>query len=160
MEVREANTGNDLIELLSMAQHNEETEMFDNFEQHAHWITTAFYNKGYQILVVDDGNGLVGYLVWQLYQINYKYESLLHHMYVIEGFRKQGVGALLIEQFIHNIYNSTAQRFQFNTKVLPEEWLEDVSLNIPWTSKYRTYYAERTPEIKEWYNENIRKNSN
>lgn len=157
MKIREA-TAEDVISLLHCAQDNKETEMFADWAQHQKWILDAIYSNRYQVLIADDGFGVIGYLVWELYQAYFKWEGCLHHIYVDRDYRNKGVSDELVMQFIHNIYNSSAQRLKFNTKVLPERWVEVISSNAP-HEKYTTYYFERTDEIKRWYNENLRKDS-
>ena len=158
MDIREA-TPEDVISLLQCAQDNEETDMFDDWAQHQKWILDAVYNKSYQVLIADDGAGVVGYIIWQLYQVYYKWQAHLHHVFVLPDFRGQGVGINLVIQFIHNSYNSSAQRLKFSTKVLPQKYIELIVPNSP-LSKYTTYYADlRCEESKRYYNENIRKNN-
>lgn len=158
MIVREC-TDEDIISLLQCANGNHDTEMFDNWPQHQRWLLDAVYSKQYQVLIADDGYGVVGYLVWQIYQVYYKWEAHLHHIYVEKDFRGQEVSDKLVLQFIHNVYNSSAQRLKFDTKVLPQRWIDMVSANAPF-DKYTTYYVERTEDIKRYYNESIRKISN
>lgn len=158
MKIREC-TSEDVISLLQCAKDNDETEMFDSWEQHQKWILDAVYGKNHQVLIADGGYGVIGYLIWSLYKIYYKWEANLTHIFILPDFRGQGIGDKLVLQFIHSCYSSSAQRLKFNTKVLPQRWIDEISMNAPY-EKYQTYYFERTEEIKRYYNENIRKIGN
>jgi ribosomal protein S18 acetylase RimI-like enzyme len=155
MEIREC-TADDVISLLHTASDNKETRMFDNWAQHQKWILDAVYSNKYQVLIADDGYGVVGYLVWSLTQICFKWEAYLHHIYVSKDFRGTEVSDKLVLKFIHNCYNSSAQRLKFDTLVLPQRWIDLISANAP-LDKYTTYHIERTDELKRWYNEDIQK---
>lgn len=158
MEVRECKP-NDVISLLQCARDDKDILFLDNWTQYQRWLLDAVYNTKWQVLVADDGFGVVGFLVWNLFQESYKWVGYLNYVYVHPDFRGKGAADNLVLQFIRNIYNSSAQRLKFNTMVLPAEWVDVISMNAP-HEKYTTYYFERTEEIKRWYNENLRENSN
>jgi len=153
MEIREC-TADDVISLLHCASDDKAlmTGMFDNWAQYQKWILDAVYNKNYQVLVVVEEWGVIGFLIWQMYQTYYKWLAYLHYIYVGEDFRKGEASDKLVMEFIHNVYNSSAQRLKFDTKVLTPQWVEAISSNAP-LDKYNTYYIERTDESKRIYNE-------
>ena len=157
MEVREC-IADDVISLLHCAS-NDETVMvgmFDGWANYQKWLLDAVYNKNYQVLVVDDGFGVVGYLIWQMYQTYFKWTAYLHYIYVNKDFRKGEASDKLVIEFIHNAYNSSAQRLKFDTKALPPHWVDVMSANAP-LDKYNTYYIERTEESKRFYNDTFRR---
>ena len=150
MEVREC-SAEDVISLLHCASDDKDIKFIDNWKQYQKWILDAVYNKNYQVIVAAEDWGVIGFLVWQMYQSYGKWEGLLHYVYVSEDFRKTEVADKLIWQYIHNIYNSSAQQAKFNTMVLSQDWIDIITLNVPY-DKYDTYTIPRTDELKEWFN--------
>lgn len=158
MEVRLC-TPEDVPHLLQCASHDKdvyELGMFDSLEPYQKWILECYYNKkSFQVLVADDGNGIVGFLVWDLFQVYYKWLAYLHYIYVDPSFRKEEVSDKLVVEFIHNCFGSRAQRLKFDSKVLPSNWVGAVSSDAP-LSEYTTFYAERSEELTEWFNTHIK----
>ena len=143
----------DIVSLLHCASDDKDIYklgMFDNWAQYQKWLLDCVYSKSYQVLVAVEEWGVIGFLVWDLYQVYYKWLAYLHYIYVGEDFRKSDVSDKLVLEFIHNLYSSSAQRMKFDSRVLPAKWIEAISSNAP-LSKYDTYYIERTEEAKEFY---------
>ena len=158
MEIREV-TDDDVIQLLHCAADDKENGMlFLNWGQYQRWLLDALYSpKVYQVLVADDGFGVIGFLVWKKYYANFKWWATLEYLYVGEDFRGQNVGIDLTMQFVHNAYNSSAQWLKFDTNVLPQKWLDSFLPNAP-LSKYNLYQCNlRDEEVKGYYNDNLRR---
>ena len=149
----------DIVSLLHCASDDKDIYklgMFDNWAQYQKWLITCVYNKSsYQVLVAVEEWGVIGFLVWDLYQVYYKWLAYLHYIYVGEDFRKSDVSDKLVLEFIHNCYNSRAQRLKFDSRVLPAQWVEAISSDAP-LSEYKTFYTGRTAELTEWYNTHIK----
>ena len=153
MEIREC-TADDVVSLLQCASDDKnvyELQMFDDWAQYQKWLLDAVYNKNFQVLVVDDSYGVAGFLVWDLYQVYYKWLAYLHYIYVSPDFRKTEASDKLVMAFIKSCYNSSAQRLKFDSRVLPQNWVEVISSNAP-LKEYTTYFTWRSDELKEWYN--------
>lgn len=155
MEVRICKS-EDIISLLLCAQDDKDCTMFENWPQYQKWLIDAIYHPKWGVIVVDDGFGIVGFLVWELFQAFYKWTGELHYIYVNPDFRKGEAADKLVTEFIHKIYNSPAQRLRFGSFVLPERWVEAITLNVPY-KKSEVYHLERTDEMKEWYNVHFRR---
>lgn len=158
MEIREVKH-EDIISLLHCAADDKDCVIFDSWGAYQKWLINACYTKGWQVLVADDGFGVVGFIVGQLYHTYDKWVAHLHYLYVVPDFRKTGVGISLVKKLVDIAMSSTAQRFKFDTRVLPQEWLDSFLPNAP-LSKSNTYYADlRSEETKRYYDENFNKSS-
>lgn len=157
MEIRIC-TDDDIISLLECASDDKEVyklEMFDDWAQYQRWILDAIYNKNFQVLVAVDDIYVIGFLIWNMSKVYYKWLAYLDYVYVSKELRKGEAADKLVIEFIHNCYNSSAQRLKFDSRVLPSKWVEVISSNAP-LSEYTTYYTTRTDELKGWYNRSIK----
>lgn len=157
MEIRECKP-EDIIALLQCAEQDENMytlDMFDDWEQYQRWLLDAVYNQQWEILIADDGFDVVGFMIWNLHQNLCKYEAYVNYVYINKDNRDTGVGDEFILRFIINSYNSSAQRWAWSSKVLPDYWTERVTL-LPPHDKYTTYNVMRSDELKEWYDKTIK----
>ena len=156
MEIREC-TADDVVSLLHCASDDKSIYelQIDDWAQYQRWLIDCIYHKHYQVLVADDGYGVIGFLVWDCFQVYYKWLAYLHYIYVNGDNRKTEVADKLVIEFIHNCFNSRAQRLKFDSRVLPPNWVKAISYDAP-LSEYTTYYTGRSEELTEWFNINIR----
>ncbi|RLC82957.1 MAG: hypothetical protein DRJ03_18230 [Chloroflexi bacterium] len=130
-------------------------DTFDNWGNYQKWLLDAIYGKQYQVLVVNNGIKVIGFLVWQLYLTYLKWSAFLHFIYVDKDYRNNEVSDELMTAFMIKVYNSSAQGCKFDIRFLPDRWVQIITSNVP-SDKYNTYHIKRTDELKEWYNKFIR----
>jgi hypothetical protein len=150
MQIREC-TDDDVVSLLLLASDDKDMDFLDNWAQYQRWLLDAVYKKDWQVLIADDGFGVVGFLVWELVHRQWKDIGYLNYVYVSEDFRKTDTAAELVKVFIPAVYD-VAEECRFQSKVLPQEWLDFVSLNVP-HKKFTTYHIPKTDELERWYND-------